>query len=90
MYFKSQEANLGIRDNSYNKDRILLYPNPTSGDLYITGVNEACTLQLISVTGAVIYQEQISGDTRIDIKYLPGGTYLVKMNDHIQGRILKK
>jgi hypothetical protein len=87
MFFKSQEAGLGIRA-SYPAGRILLYPNPNSGDLYITGLKGACTFELITITGAVIYHDRIPGDTRIDLKELPAGMYFVKLDGLFAGRII--
>lgn len=88
--YVSFEVGTGRKNIIINKENISIYPNPVSDVLYITGVNKESIVQFISVTGAVIYQKKISGNTSIDITHIPAGLYFVKINNSIQGKIIKQ
>lgn len=88
IYFKSQEATLGINNFSNARYNISIFPNPVTDVLYITGVEETQLLEILSLTGAVIYQKEISADAGLDIRHIPAGIYFVKMNDNLQGKIV--
>lgn len=66
---------------------IKLYPNPTSGDLYIAiGVfqGKMATVSVYNLTGSCLYQIQLSdGDQEIyalDLSFLQAGTYLLRLS----------
>ena len=51
--------------------------------LYVEGLNEKATIQLISTDGKVVLKKETQTDEKIDISNLPSGHYLcaVTMND---------
>lgn len=61
-----------------------VYPTYTMGCLYVEGLNEKATIQLISTDGKVVLKKETQQtDEKIDINNLPSGHYLcaVTMND---------
>ncbi len=80
----------GLENNSYSGENITFYPNPTKGMLYLRGISQDCTVELLSVTGAVVFQETISENSMLDISAIPEGMYLVRINHTILGKILKQ
>ena len=71
------------------KDKISIYPNPVTDVLYITGATNESIVQFISVTGAVVYQKKISGNSSIDIAHIPAGLYFVKINNKVECKLFK-
>lgn len=71
------------------KDKISIYPNPVTNVLYITGATKESIVQFISVTGAVVYQKKISGNSSLDVSHIPAGLYFVKINNKIQCKLFK-
>lgn len=66
------------------QDGMSLYPNPNSGTFFITADlnRQAALLELISVTGQVVYSEQLEADGVIRKELNAGaedGTYLVRL-----------
>ena len=69
--------------NSNFKSSVILYPNPSSGQLNIevdksmTGI----TMQIIDMTGQEIYRQIISSTkTSISLESIANGIYFVKLN----------
>ncbi|MBI9035385.1 MAG: T9SS type A sorting domain-containing protein [Bacteroidales bacterium] len=61
---------------------ISIYPNPTSGGVFITNIENA-TVQVYNMVGAVVLCEK-NVNNFINLKGLPKGTYLVKIeNDNL-------
>jgi hypothetical protein len=61
---------------------ISLYPNPTSGSLFINSGDEykALTIQVYTVTGQIIEKRTIKKDTLIEIDLSgPSGLYLISV-----------
>lgn len=60
-----------------------VYPTYTMSCLYVEGLNEKATIQLISTDGKVVLKKETQTDEKIDISNLPSGHYLcaVTMND---------
>ena len=71
------------------KDKISIYPNPVTDILYITGTTKESIVQFISVTGAVVYQKKISGNSSLDVSHIPAGLYFVKINNKVQCKLFK-
>lgn len=71
-----------------------VYPTFTMSCLYVEGLNEKATIQLISTDGKVVLKKETQQtDEKIDISNLPSGHYLcaVTMNDETKTvQIVKK
>ncbi len=88
--YVSFKVTTGIEYTGFAKDNILIYPNPVTDILYITGATKESIVQFISVTGAVIYQKKISENTSIDVSHIPAGLYFVKINNKVQCKLFKQ
>lgn len=78
-YIFSRYSNLLAVEDIYIKQNIRLYPNPTSGRIYISNPNN---LKLKSIEVYNIYGQKLFGEiqnNKIDIQHLARGMYLVKI-----------
>ena len=68
-----------------NAHEVLLYPNPTSGTVFIES-DGLQSVEVYNLTGQMLLQSEASnGQATIDMTPLPNGTYFVKtMGDHNQ------
>ncbi len=73
---------------SVQNNRLSVFPNPASDLLTITGLNAPVNYQIINITGSVI----LSGNTieSIDITTLPMGIYLLRTDDNLTVRFVKR
>jgi hypothetical protein len=64
-----------------------IYPNPNNGILHIDGLNETARIQFYNIQGQVV-MDVFTDSYRIDLSDIPGGLYIVKIQDgdriHIQ------
>ncbi len=67
--------------NSTLSIEMTVYPNPTSGMLYLsTDEQDDLSYQLIDVSGKMIFDNQIQSDLEsIDLSGLPAATYIVRV-----------
>jgi hypothetical protein len=68
-------------------DNINIYPNPTTNELFFTGVKEHSDISIYNQFGRVVYSIRISG-TFIDISDLEQGIYIVEI--HSDGNRFRK
>jgi hypothetical protein len=72
------DENLAI--NNALLDAIRIYPNPTETILHIEYAgNSTCRIEILSVTGEVIYRNELSSTTTIDISKFASGIYFLKI-----------
>ncbi len=77
---------IGLENLSLDKTSISLYPNPTDGvvqiglkDKYLFG--QKLLLKLYNITGALVFQKEISTEEQIEIDHLEGiYTYEINLN----------
>jgi len=87
--------NVGTNDLQ-NANLVSIYPNPTSGMLYIETTSETqdALIELYNVAGGCMVRERASGNTvQLDINHLKPGVYFLRVNSgtSIQSfKILKK
>lgn len=88
----------GIEENSYLKD-IIIYPNPTSGNIHISIKNATFSelqITVVDVLGTAIYTELekgISADylKQINLEHVPSGMYYIKLsngNDNVIRKLI--
>ncbi len=69
----------------YEKDPILLYPNPVRSVLHIAGldINSVYEVQIINLSGLVVARFRIlhQNDYSLDCNFIPHGTYLLKISN---------
>jgi len=90
MYLASQKIYIGIEDEAHPDNIISVFPNPTYDMLYIRGLSTVKNLEIISLSGALLYQDQIAGNTSVDISEYPAGIYLIKLDQKLLGKIIKQ
>jgi hypothetical protein len=75
----------GLSENN-NEQNISVFPNPTSGMLYVRINNpESRVLQVINTVGQIVHLQQlISTSSKFDFSELPSGLYFVRISDHNQ------
>jgi len=69
--------------------QISLYPNPTQGSLYISGIEQATTLSLFTLNGKTIWSGNANTNQQIDLSGFPNGLYLLRMQQGAD-TVLKK
>jgi PKD repeat protein len=80
MQVEVQDCATNIISN--NVPSISVYPNPVSDLLQISGISNVgyiMQIQLIDISGRIIYEDQINQDAQIDIAPLPSGVYLLRI-----------
>ncbi|MCC6412857.1 MAG: fibronectin type III domain-containing protein [Saprospiraceae bacterium] len=59
---------------------LALYPNPADDEVLVQFAGEADEVRLLSITGAVVLNEQTSGAShRLSVGHLPAGLYVVQI-----------
>ncbi len=66
-----------------NFEKILLYPNPTNGTLFIkiypNMVNDLCEYQIINSKGSTVLYAKLLPEQNIDISFLEQGLYIIRI-----------
>lgn len=71
---------VGVDD--VNNITLNLYPNPTHDKLFINSDIKIESLDIINLSGQIVYQTSLNqSSTQIDVSHLPGGAYMVKLNN---------
>lgn len=74
------EETLSMDNNLKDVPSIKLYPNPTSGKLHFSGVNNA-SIEVYDIIGKLFLKNKIKNDETIDLSTYPKGMYVVKVNE---------
>lgn len=74
---------VGIEPVVFTETKFTLFPNPSSGALYITTQsNHTIPLQLFDLCGKLILETTVDpGVTSFDWNHLPSGCYILKLNE---------
>ena len=70
-------------------DKILIYPNPTTGDFTIYNSNPKFSVEIFNLIGQKILGKQSMNSNSLSVSKLPKGIYLIKITDGTQS-IIKK
>lgn len=71
-------------------ESLVLYPNPASEAITITGTNAGARLSVSKLDGRTVMTTTVAAHTtRLDISRLPAGTYIVKAGAHT-AKLVKK
>ena len=65
-----------------------IYPNPAKDYITVFGIPNSGTIQIYNVSGAKLYENQIKGETQLNIN-LASGVYLVKISSDTNIEIKK-
>jgi hypothetical protein len=73
-----------------DEHNFMLYPNPASHVLSVSGVQEACTFEVISSNGKIVQQGKLtSSEPSILVDRFPGGMYLLKLSTDQKAQVLR-
>ncbi len=70
----------GIQDELTNVHALQIFPNPTSGQLNISGLDNDAAIRIFDITGNKIYESKSRGHQTLDVKNFPPGIYLLEIN----------
>ncbi|MEL6811088.1 MAG: T9SS type A sorting domain-containing protein [Bacteroidota bacterium] len=92
-FIMTVEAECLLSNSDVTARQIAVYPNPTSGDLYVQGVEgEQVTVEIYNVLGSLLTR-QTTNTNAIDVANLPSGIYLLRMevdNSIVTKKIVKE
>jgi hypothetical protein len=76
-------CNVSVSDPK--QDSFSIYPNPNEGLLNISSKANSYNLKIISLSGAIVYDNKLSGNSEIDISELMPGFYemLIETDDKV-------
>jgi hypothetical protein len=63
--------------DTYNKNEVTIYPNPTAGTFTIL-VKESSNISILDITGKLLNSFRIDGKSTINLSY-PAGIYLIRV-----------
>ncbi|MCB0804418.1 MAG: T9SS type A sorting domain-containing protein [Bacteroidales bacterium] len=82
-------VDFGVGQKDLREDRVVLYPNPTTGKLFVSGVKNA-RIEVYSIMGRKVYADARMENNFIDLSGLKAGIYFVKIGLDDQTVISKK
>lgn len=67
-----------------------LYPNPSSGIIYIQSVNEMHAMEIVNALGQRVFTKKMNGKAvKIDLTTIPPGMYLVRVETEVGDGVQK-
>jgi hypothetical protein len=84
-YRFSEDISVSARKIVESPVDVVIFPNPVSNVLNIRGF-ELASVQVYSISGAIMISETASYSNRLDVSSLPYGIYIIKMTD-VDGRV---
>lgn len=78
---KISKLSIGLGVDDLENENASVYPNPSSNEVYIIGMDEGAAYTIYSLTGEVVSVGTISQEGQIDIQHLSKGTYSI----HFEG-----
>ncbi len=64
---------------SKSKSIVVVYPNPVTGEFYVSGIDGRAEVSIYNINGAVVKRITISGDSKINVTDLQPGVYNVQI-----------
>lgn len=65
-----------------------IYPNPSNGEIYVSGISTDAELTLYNITGVKVGQKKVSDMERVQLG-LPSGIYLARISSSDHHQVLK-
>lgn len=72
------EIDEGLSANELMKDVVSVYPNPTNGILNIESHQAIEQLDVMDVSGKVVFTKSISNEKSVNLSALPNGFYMIR------------
>ncbi|MDR2835094.1 MAG: T9SS type A sorting domain-containing protein, partial [Bacteroidales bacterium] len=81
------EKSLLVNVNNFNKNQLLLYPNPVQDFLYIQNdkLSDFQTINVINIMGQSLINQKLTEENvqKIDVKNLPIGVYVIHISNNL-------
>ena len=81
-------------DDAQNNDRFILYPNPASQQVNVNGdFSPSTEIKLFDLSGKLKWQTKklrANGSVVVDVSFLPGGVYVMQIDDVIKKLVVDK
>lgn len=75
----SIDSTAAVENNAI--DLLKIYPNPTSGEIYITIGNDAIThVEIFNIAGELLFSRSIKGTTKFNLENLAPGIYFMRFH----------
>jgi hypothetical protein len=72
-------------------DKLILYPNPTNGQLYLKGIDKESVVRVYGIDGKMMKVQKVDGEsTPLDITSLPKGGYFIEVLVDGKTRMVKR
>ena len=71
-----------LRKNSQEIKPITIFPNPTSGLIFISGNDTQVKCSVFSMTGKKLFEQKISNENKLDLSLLNVGLYFIQIQQH--------
>lgn len=89
-----QQGNLSVSlliNETELNNKIKVYPNPVTDNLFIETTEKDLTFRLININGQVVKTGQVLNQKeQIDFTVLPKGTYILKLDNNKTHKIIKQ
>lgn len=80
-----------LNTNTYDKEKLSIYPNPANDKLQIIADNNNYIATIIDLNGRKVIQKTLSeNDNTININIIPNGIYIIKLTDENKNVIIRK
>lgn len=74
------KENSAVNNYSSDSQSITLYPNPASSEVFISGIEGKQTVEIYSISGALVKKSVAENGSAINISNLRQGVYIVKVD----------
>ncbi len=74
------KENSAVNNFSSDSQTITLYPNPASSEVFISGIEGKQTLEIFSISGALVKKSVAENGSAINVSNLRQGVYIVKVD----------
>ena len=74
---------------SFSKSNIAVYPNPATGFISISGLDNAENVTIYDISGRTVANQSVTSDSKIDIAKLESGVYFASINGFQNIRFIK-
>ncbi|MGI6478701.1 MAG: leucine-rich repeat protein [Salinivirgaceae bacterium] len=68
----------------------ILYPNPTNGKVNIEGLQQPANITVYNIAGVAMHTQQLNPAETLDLGHLPGGVYMIHVNNTTTLRVVKQ
>lgn len=73
--------NAPLSNENFSDSKVSVYPNPTTNQITISGLNQESSIEILSLSGMKLMSTSFSGTTQLDLN-LASGMYLAKISSN--------